>query len=74
MLYSFKKSSEGEAEMVAALRPDNCSILEMVEVLSEERVSVLAIPATIDVAKIIEMTIQLPAIIRPHKVTGALSP
>jgi hypothetical protein len=34
----------------------------------------LAIPATIEVAKIIDITIQAPVIILPNKVTGALSP
>ena len=49
-------------------------MVEIVVESSEESVSMLAIPATIDVAKMMDITIQVPVIILPSNVIGALSP
>ena len=70
----FRKSTEGESTTVATFFPESCSILEIVVESIVESVSTLAIPAIIEVAKMMDTTIQVPAITLPKKVMGALSP
>ena len=60
--------------MVATFLPATWLMFVIAELSIPVSVNVLAIPATIVVAKIIEITIQLPAITLPQKVTGARSP